>query len=144
MKTRFEPRLPRMSSWKKLRTLDPASILSMNHQSRYYRFPQINISSIQNCHSCRSFTGFADLFPQLGASHQQLCGPSMYLALMVRCQNTYNWCRGPGFKSWLWSLFFFHADILGILGSNLVFIVPFGTSYVEFRTEVWLVPFGIM
>jgi hypothetical protein len=38
----------------------------------------------------------------------------------------------------------FHADILGRLGSNLVFIVPFGTSYVEFGTEVWLVPFGIM
>ncbi len=39
---------------------------------------------------------------------------------------------------------FFHADILGRPGSNLVFIVPFGTSYVEFGTEVWLVPFGIM
>jgi len=38
----------------------------------------------------------------------------------------------------------FHADILGRLGSNLVFIVPFGTSYGEFGTEVWLVPFGIM
>jgi hypothetical protein len=38
----------------------------------------------------------------------------------------------------------FYADILGRLGSNLVFIVPFGTSYVEFGTEVWLVPFGIM
>jgi hypothetical protein len=38
----------------------------------------------------------------------------------------------------------FHADILGRLGSNLVFIVPFGTSYVEFGTEVWLFPFGIM
>ncbi len=30
------------------------------------------------------------------------------------------------------------------LSSNLVFIVPFGISYVEFWTEVWLVPFGIM
>jgi hypothetical protein len=40
--------------------------------------------------------------------------------------------------------FFLHADILGRLGSNLVFIVPFGTSYVEFGAEVWLVPFGIM
>jgi hypothetical protein len=35
----------------------------------------------------------------------------------------------------------FYADILGRLGSNLVFIVPFGISYVEFGTEVWLVPF---
>jgi hypothetical protein len=41
-------------------------------------------------------------------------------------------------------LLFFHADILGRLGSNLVFIVSFGISYVEFGTEVWLVPFGIM
>jgi hypothetical protein len=40
--------------------------------------------------------------------------------------------------------YFFHADILGRLGSNLHFIVPFGTLYVEFGTEVWLVPFGIM
>jgi hypothetical protein len=39
---------------------------------------------------------------------------------------------------------FFHADILGRLGSNLVFIVPLGTSYVEFGSEVWLVLFGIM
>jgi hypothetical protein len=39
---------------------------------------------------------------------------------------------------------FFHADILGRLGSYLVFIIHFGTSYVEFGTEVWLVPFGIM
>jgi hypothetical protein len=38
---------------------------------------------------------------------------------------------------------FFHADILGRLGSNLVFIVPFGTSYVEFGAQVWLVLFGI-
>jgi hypothetical protein len=29
-------------------------------------------------------------------------------------------------------LILLHADILGRLGSNLVFIVPFGTSYVEF------------
>ncbi len=36
------------------------------------------------------------------------------------------------------NLLFFHAEILGRLGSNLVFIVPFGTSYVEFGTEVWL------
>jgi hypothetical protein len=38
----------------------------------------------------------------------------------------------------------FYADILGRLGSNLVFLVPFGTSYVEFGSEVWLIPFGIM
>jgi hypothetical protein len=41
-------------------------------------------------------------------------------------------------------LLLFHADILGRLGSNLVFIVPFGISYVEFGSELWLVPFEIM
>jgi hypothetical protein len=30
----------------------------------------------------------------------------------------------------------FHADILERLGSNLVFKDPFGTSYMEFRSEV--------
>ncbi len=39
---------------------------------------------------------------------------------------------------------FFHTDIPGRLGSNLVFIVPSGTSCVEFGSEVWLVPFGII
>jgi hypothetical protein len=66
------------------------------------------------------------------------------MALVVRCQNTYKSCRGPGFESWVRFFIFFHADILGRQGSNLVFIVPFGTSYVEFGSELWLVPFGIM
>ena len=43
-----------------------------------------------------TFTGLADLFPQLGSSHGQLCGDAMYLALVVQCQNIYNWCRGRG------------------------------------------------
>jgi hypothetical protein len=90
-----------------------------------------------------TFTGLADLFPQLRSLHEQLCGDSLYLALVVQCRNTYNCCRDPGFESWV-SLIFFHADILGRLGSKLVFIFPFETSYVEFGTELWLVPFGIM
>jgi hypothetical protein len=45
-----------------------------------------------------TFIGLADLFPQLGSSHQQLCGNSLHLALVVHCQNTYNCCRRPGFK----------------------------------------------
>jgi hypothetical protein len=36
-----------------------------------------------------TFTGLADLFPQLGSSHEQLCGDFMYLALKVQCQDTY-------------------------------------------------------
>jgi hypothetical protein len=49
-----------------------------------------------------------------------------------------------GFETWVRFLLFFHADILGRLGSNLVFIVPFWISYVEFGSELWLVPFGTM
>ncbi len=56
MKTRFEPRLSRMSSWNKTShpvfelwtTAYVASILSLDHQIRYQRSPHINISSIQN------------------------------------------------------------------------------------------------
>jgi hypothetical protein len=88
-----------------------------------------------------TFTGLSDLFPQLGSLDEQLCS---YLALVVQRQNTDNCCRGLGFESWMCNLTFFHADILGRLGSNLVFIVPFGTSNVEFGSELWLVPFGIM
>jgi hypothetical protein len=68
----------------------------------------------------------------------------IWRCLVVQCQNTYNYCRGPGFESWMRFFIFFQADILGRQGSNLVFIVPFGTSYVEFGSELWLVPFGIM
>jgi hypothetical protein len=46
-----------------------------------------------------TFTGLADLFPQLGSLHQQLCGDTMYLAWVVQYQNTNNCCRGPGFES---------------------------------------------
>ncbi len=105
----------------------------------------VPLITTKDCQSCRSLTDLADLFPQLGSSHKQLCGNCIiYLALMVQCLHTDNWCRGPGFESLVRSLLFFNADILGRLGSNLVFIVPFGTSNVEFGTEVWLVPFGIM
>jgi hypothetical protein len=54
-----------------------------------------------------TYTGLADLFPQLGSSHEQLCGTFMYLALVFQCQNTYNSCRGPGFESCVWILIFF-------------------------------------
>ncbi len=122
-----------------------AGILSLDHQNRYRRLPHINISSIQNyharTHSCRSLL----LVFQICSLEWDLhINNYVYLALVVQCQNTYNCRRGPGFKSWVWILIFFHADILGRLGSNLVFIVPFRTSYVEFGSEVWQVPFGIM
>jgi hypothetical protein len=45
-----------------------ASILSLDHQSK---MPMV--LTTKNGHSCWSLTGLADLFPQLGSSHQQLC-----------------------------------------------------------------------
>jgi hypothetical protein len=36
-----------------------------------------------------TFSGLPDLFPQLESSHEQLCRASMYLSLVVQCQNTY-------------------------------------------------------
>ncbi len=45
-------------------------------------------------------------------------------AFMVQWHNSCHICRGTEFKSRVWS--FFHDDILGSLGSNLVFIIPFG------------------
>jgi hypothetical protein len=63
---------------------------------------------------------------------------------MVQCQYTYILMQGSLVRILGVNFIFFHAYILERLGSNLVFIVPFGTSYVEFGTEVWLVPFGIM
>ncbi len=41
--------------------------------------------------------------------------------------------RGPEFKSSVLCLLLFHDDILGSLGSNLVFIIPFGIM--QFLTE---------
>jgi hypothetical protein len=139
MKTRFEPRLPRMSSWKKLHTLDlnsgPLHVWQvLCHWTIKADTKGSHISILVPVRTNKdsflpvTFTGLADLFPQLGSCYQQLCGNSMYLALVVKCQITYNCFRGPGFKAWVRLLIFFHADILGRLGSNLVFIVPFGTS----------------
>jgi hypothetical protein len=57
-------------------------------KARYRGSPQTNISSIQNYQGLSllpvTFTGLADLFPQLGSSHEQLCGDSMYLDFMVQ------------------------------------------------------------
>jgi hypothetical protein len=41
--------------------------------------------------------------------------------------------RGPEFKSRVLGLLLYHYDILGSLGSNLVFIIPFGITL--FLTE---------
>jgi hypothetical protein len=149
MKTRFEPRLPRML-WKndKFHTLDMNSgplhhkkvILSLDHQSK---IPQINISSIQNYQGLSFLPVWQICSFNWGIHINSFVGTLQYVSgFDGPMTKTYYWCKG--FESWVWNLLFFHADILGRLGSNLVFIVPFGTLYVEFGTEVWLVPFGIM
>jgi hypothetical protein len=63
-----------------------ASILSLDHQSRYQLFSHIKISSIQNYQGFLpvTFTVLADLFPHLGSSHGQLSGDFLYLALVVQ------------------------------------------------------------
>ncbi len=135
MKSRFEPRLPRMSSWKKLHTLDLNSgPLHMQQvfshwttRARYCSFPQININSIENYQGL-SFLPVTYWFGRFVPS----TGIFSWTALLAI------------YVSWKRSLILFHADILGRLGSHLVFIVPFGILCVKFGTEVWLVPFGIM
>jgi hypothetical protein len=49
-------------------------------------------------------------------------------ALMVQWQNTYLGCRVPEFKFRVCFLYLFHGDILGSLGSNLVFINLFAIT----------------
>jgi hypothetical protein len=135
MKTRFEPRPLRMSSWNKLHTLDLNSgplpkqqvFSQWTTKARYQSFPQINISSIENYQGLSFLPIWYGRFvPSTGIfSWTALWG--IYVSmLLVQCQNTYNWCRGTGFESWVKSLIFFHADILGRLGSNLVFMFLVG------------------
>ncbi len=103
MKTRFEPRLPRMSSWKKLHTLDLNSgplhkwqvfcNWTINADTKYsYLSILIPVRTTKDCHSCQSLL----LVWQICSLKLDLCEVYMYLALMFQCQNTYNWCRGPG------------------------------------------------
>ncbi len=119
MKTRFEPRFLRMSSWKKtshagVELWTPAygaSILSLDHHCRYQRFPHTNISPIQNYQGlilAGHFYWFGRFVPSKGIfTSIALCGDIISPALVVQCQNTRNCCRGPGFKSWDWILIFF-------------------------------------
>jgi hypothetical protein len=112
-----------------------ASILSLDHQSRYQHFPHINISSMQNYYGlilAGHFYWFGRFVPSTGIFTWTALLEPYVSGFGVQCQNTYICCRGPGFESWVWILTFFHADILGRLGSNLVFIVLFGTLYLEF------------
>ena len=110
----------------------PKGISHTSVQNPTYEFQNRNISSIQNFQGLSflpvTFTGLADLFPQLGSWHGQLCGDNMYKlwwssGKILACD-----ARVPEFKSRVLCLILFHDDILGSLGSNLVFIIPFGIT----------------
>jgi hypothetical protein len=93
---------------------------------------QENISSIQNYQGLLflqvTFTGLADLFPQLGTLHGQLCGDIMYQLWWSSGKILASYARWPEFKSRVLCLLFFHDDILGSQGSYLAFIIPFGIT----------------
>ncbi len=85
-----------------------------------------------------TFTGLADWFPQLGSWHGQLCGSIMH-KLWWSSDKILTWdVMGPEFKSSVLCLLLFHDDILGSLGSNLVFIIPFGIMLFLTEYHEWL------
>ena len=91
---------------------------------------QENISSSQNYQGLSflpvTFTGLADLFHQLGSWHDQLCGYITYQRWWSSGKILAYDARGSEFKFRVLCLLLFHDDILGSLGSNLAFIIPFG------------------
>ena len=125
-----------LSTWN-LDYMIPKGISHTSVQNPTYEFQNRNISSIQeNLSSIQNYqglsfllvtlTGLADLFPQLGSWHGQLCWNTMHQhwwssGKILACD-----ARGPEFKSSVLYLLLFHAYILGSLGSNLAFIIPFG------------------
>ncbi len=97
MKTRFEPRLSQGCHLKKkFHTLDLNSEpLYMQQVFCHWTIKadtkHFHISILVPFRTTKdsflpvTFTGFSDLFPQLGSCHQQLCGNSLYLTLVVQC-----------------------------------------------------------
>ncbi len=133
-------------------------------QNPTYEFQKRNISSIQEIISSIqnyqglsflpvTFTGLAELFPQLGSWHWLLCGDFMYQHWWSRGKILTWDARGPEFKSRVLYLLHFQDDILGSLGSNLVssFLLElcsswqntmndFGIIKIKFENEFWLIP----
>ncbi len=147
MKTRFEPRLPRMSRKNiKYHTLDLNSE-PLHHEQVNLSLDHLSKTLLNNISSIQNYQGLLPVW--------QICSLNRSLHMSSFVGTLWNWLwwsnviklttdAGVPWVRFLGVKLFFHANILGKLGSNLVFIVPFGTSYVEFGTEVWLVPFGIM
>ena len=128
-----------LSTWN-LDYMIPKGISHTSVQNPTYEFLKRNISSIQeNLSSIQNyqglsflpvtFTGLAHVYSQLRSWHGQLCGDILHhpwwsSGKILACD-----AGEPEFKSWLLCLQLFHYDILGSLGSNLVFIIPFGITY---------------
>ncbi len=122
-------------------------------QNPTYEFQKRNISSFQEILSSIqnyqglsfllvTFPSLAHVYSQLRSWHAQRCGDILYQlrwssGKILACN-----AGGPEFKSRLLCLQIFHCDILGSLGSSLVFIIPFGmTEYHDwlwnYMNEIW-------
>ncbi len=137
-----------LSTWN-LDYMIPKGICLTSVQNPTYEFQKRNISSIQEIISSIqnyqglsfltvTFTGLADLFPQLGSRHGQLCGVFMYQLWWSSGKIPVCDARRSEFKSRVLCLLLFQDDILGSLGSNLVFIIPFGIMWFLTEYHEWL------
>ncbi len=127
----------------------PKGISHTSVQNPTYEFQKRNISSIQDIISSIqnyqglsflpvTFTGLADLFPQLGSWHRQLCRTTVYKLWWSSGKIPACDARGSEFQSRFLCLLLFQYDILGSLGSNLVFIIPFGIMLFLTEYQEWL------
>ena len=91
-----------------------------------FRIMLVPFRTTKDCHSCRSLFLVWHMCTLNWDWHGQLCGVILHQlwwssGKILACD-----AGGPEFKSRLLCLQLFHYDILGSLGSNLVFIIPFG------------------
>ena len=137
-----------LSTWN-LDYMIPKGISHTLVQNPTYEFQKRNISSVQEIISSIqnyqglsflpvTFTGLADLFPQLGSWDGQFCGVFMYQLWWSSGKIPACDARESEFRSRLLCLLLFQDDILGSLGSNLVFIIPFGIMLFLAEYHEWL------
>jgi hypothetical protein len=109
----------------------PKGISHTLAQNPIYEFQKGNISSIQEIiSSIQNYQGLSFLpvtFTGL-ADFAQLCGRIMYQ--LSWSSGKIHACKASGseFKSRVLCLLLFQDDFFGSLGSNLVYIIPFGIT----------------
>ncbi len=109
MKTRFEPRLPRMS-WKNnnLHTLDLYSgplhlkqvFCHWTIKWRYHMIILVPFRTTKDCHSC--------LFGRFVPSNEDFTSAALWVYYATGIDGPMPkiyWCRGSGFESWVWIFF---------------------------------------